>query len=1609
MATDTKNTSTVKPAAPRIEPRFDKRSRLQKGRRVNLPLLFASVVVLGCLSVASYFWNQSQEAKLYGALKQRASVSADQKDWGRASAYWQRYLSIAPDDFDARMSLIDAVEKRVTAPRERRRLSLLLHEAIGRAPNNDVKVSLLVRVAENLLEMGDYSGAYVAALTLLDPKSGKADVSGDSDNAAKLRRICALTSSVLAKNERNVESAGMSGTQARDRAEVSIPMAANYLAASSADFPEDIRLAVVAANFYRLYENSVNVPEPVARADEFMNQLVLTRPNDADAFVARYTYRKSYNIADSDADLTRALELDPTHYEGLLLSAGGAAQKDLNVARTLLKKAITAKPNDNRGYLATAQLEASKQNWDAAVMALTEGQRAVGPHDIAIANALTHALIRANKLTDADAALKRFDAAYRAQLSDISVSNRRVIQDQLQLLRAQLAIAGGNLRGAVVPLMAIVVSSEQETAAEATGTAREAKELLAKVMEQLGYWDLAATYWSDLSTVPPETDDARSRGVTDARRRAAGEASRRASIALLNAGQIDRAIQTINGYLHPPVGQSGLPAWTPAPDACLVLTQAHLQKQLAVSSDARNWTEFLSALEMAKRLTPPRVEACLAEFDYQRSRDGEESSQAANAALAMGEKEFADNVKFWKAATLGYQSLGQKPDAERALARFDALEANVAQRAALHAVYAVREGDYDAADKLLSQAVGEATDEERIGLQLLRINVLTGAGAAESALQLAAEEIERVKNADDVKASPQELKLLAVGIEAALQRRDYKLAEEWEALLASADRLDDFSVRYFRARRLLDQYELLSADDRTIADQLVAELRTARPNSGDTVVLAGKLADLKKNWQQAIDSYQLAIALGNKNPATMERLVAVLFAEGRYDLAEAYLSRLSVGAQSSATMESLAIATALRRNQVAEAIALARKAVVGHPDDPVRQIWLANLLAQDAVARAEKPVEAEEALRSSIRQFPADARVWNAMFMLLLRTAQNDQARLLLEEFASTLGDDSWDRHFVAAQVNQQLGEHQRAVQEAEAAAKIQPNNVAGRMFLAKLLMSSDVARATAEFEEIRKNLHPSIADDGEARRQLAILYSASGTEEGFRRAEELLKNSAINRAPVEEAADIRLRAALLSRRGRTRQERGKNTTEARKLLEAMVEERGAAADDVDKLLLAKFYEQEAAQLMEQLARSVETRDDILRRRLTLLHAARENYQDLVSRDQTPIGSTIEYTNFLLRQLAQLTNVKNTDDGLSVLLEVFTEDAKSRIAELERESQRDAKSVDILQALSCRVRLQNAMGDNEAAKVAASQFIEKNLPGLEQELGQPRAWLAIATLYSSIGEHVESETWYRRLVSLAPESYVLVARELIAQGRTDEAIKECLEASQASGDVSPQAATALAQLMASASVETDNLRRIEQVIAAALRSHGDNVDLLMAVAVLNVTRQNDAEAIRYFRRVVELAPNNALALNNLATLLAEQADHRDEALALVTRAIDSNGRQPALLDTLGTIYIRGHQFESAITSLEEAVAGGGGDARFYFHLAAAYYRAKMTTKAKEAFAAARELGLAKSILTEGDQDLLEELEQQFGPFTTSPSLESSNSAAPDVSRFSVYSSLMRAG
>ena len=238
----------------------------------------------------------------------------------------------------------------------------------------------------------------------------------------------------------------------------------------------------------------------------------------------------------------------------------------------------------------------------------------------------------------------------------------------------------------------------------------------------------------------------------------------------------------------------------------------------------------------------------------------------------------------------------------------------------------------------------------------------------------------------------------------------------------------------------------------------------------------------------------------------------------------------------------------------------------------------------------------------------------------------------------------------------------------------------------------------------------------------------------------------------------------------------------------------------------------------------------------------------------------------------------------------------------------------------------------------------------------------------------------RALVSPArgtrSKRYEPLANSLAQQGRMREAIELCRVAAQSDHTARP--ALVLAMVLMVGKPAAEDFQLAEATLAKAVADHKDDVDLLSAVAGVRVIQQRPDEAIRLYRQVLALKPAHVPALNNLATLLAEQPDTRPEALQYIDRAIENVGRQPGLLDTKGMIWVFEGKAKEAVPLLREAAATPRSDPRYHFHLAVAYDRSGDAKNAQAALETAHQGNLMRQVLTPSDLQMLADLEKKFG-------------------------------
>jgi tetratricopeptide (TPR) repeat protein len=120
----------------------------------------------------------------------------------------------------------------------------------------------------------------------------------------------------------------------------------------------------------------------------------------------------------------------------------------------------------------------------------------------------------------------------------------------------------------------------------------------------------------------------------------------------------------------------------------------------------------------------------------------------------------------------------------------------------------------------------------------------------------------------------------------------------------------------------------------------------------------------------------------------------------------------------------------------------------------------------------------------------------------------------------------------------------------------------------------------------------------------------------------------------------------------------------------------------------------------------------------------------------------------------------------------------------------------------------------------------------------------------------------------------------------------------------------------------------------------------MRGAMYEKLKKYDAAEVE-FRKVIDLNPDNASALNYLGYMFADRDVKLQEALNLITKALDREPGNPAYLDSLGWVYYRLGKYSEAESNLKSSLEKMGKDPTVHDHLGDVYFK---QGKVKEAIA-----------------------------------------------------------
>jgi tetratricopeptide (TPR) repeat protein/peroxiredoxin len=125
-------------------------------------------------------------------------------------------------------------------------------------------------------------------------------------------------------------------------------------------------------------------------------------------------------------------------------------------------------------------------------------------------------------------------------------------------------------------------------------------------------------------------------------------------------------------------------------------------------------------------------------------------------------------------------------------------------------------------------------------------------------------------------------------------------------------------------------------------------------------------------------------------------------------------------------------------------------------------------------------------------------------------------------------------------------------------------------------------------------------------------------------------------------------------------------------------------------------------------------------------------------------------------------------------------------------------------------------------------------------------------------------------------------------------------------------------------------------LADARKMLPGNITVLSTLALVLDTAGRKPEARQAYEATLKVDPNNAVALNNLAFLMAETGGDLDDAMTIAQRAHQLMPNLNEVSDTLGWIYLKENLADHAIEIFRDLVAKEPDHSTYHFHLGMAY-------------------------------------------------------------------------
>ncbi|MBK9166869.1 MAG: tetratricopeptide repeat protein [Bryobacterales bacterium] len=562
-----------------------------------------------------------------------------------------------------------------------------------------------------------------------------------------------------------------------------------------------------------------------------------------------------------------------------------------------------------------------------------------------------------------------------------------------------------------------------------------------------------------------------------------------------------------------------------------------------------------------------------------------------------------------------------------------------------------------------------------------------------------------------------------------------------------------------------------------------------------------------------------------------------------------------------------------------------------------------------------------------------------------------------------------------------------KAIEHYRAALKLDPG--AGYILeeLTEVYVQSNNLRAAVtEAEELLKQDPENL----QARRMLGRIYTRLiGDTRQNAINDEMLRRSLEQYAIItqKEPDDVESWVTL----GRLHRV-GRNSVEARRAFQKAIELDAENEDALTGLAMVYSDVGDTKAMVETLNRVADKSPNL--RTLTQLASAYEQMRDYAGAAEVlrkAVALSPDNPQ-LLKALAQsLLYSEQFDDALEIYQQLVEAEPKEaqwhvRLAEIyrykrdytkARASLTRAKELDrnSLEIRYDEVSLLEAEGKiDEALALMRSVLDDTAKTSYNESERSYRAMLVerLGVMYRSAHEYDKAVETFRQMAALAPETGPRGAVQVVDTYRASKSFDKAEAESRAALDKYPQDrvvkvvhATLLADLgrsdegasmirplidgerdremyltLAQIHEKGKNFGEMAKALDEAEKLSTSPADretvVFMRGAMLERQKQYDrAEA--EFRRVIELNPKNAGALNYLGYMLADRNVRLDEAKQLIVKALEIDPDNGAYLDSLGWAYFRLGRLDEAETYLLRSLDRTSGDPTVHDHLGDVYF------------------------------------------------------------------------